>query len=416
MTHTNNRWQTWMAVALAVVSSVALGHADDWYQFLGPNRNGTSDETRLAESFPASGPKILWREPLGVGMSGVVVGNGAAFTLSQDDAKQYVVCLDAASGVQRWKTPVAPAYENAMGNGPRATPTLTGKHAFVLTGEGILAALEARTGKLLWSQNCPKLLGGKPAEYGMASSPLIVNDVVVIQSAGRGSSVAAFDIRTGDLRWKSGRGAAGYSSPIVTTVNKKRQVIAYTASGAAGIDPENGEQLWSYPFETDYDCNTATPVVLKAAQILISSGENHGSTILNISNSSRPEVEWESLGRTSQLRSEWQTPVVVDGHLYGMDNIGSAGPITNLVCLNLADMSTAWKENRFGKSNLTAADGKLFISTMKGELVIVKATPDAFTETARASVLGMTRQAPVIANGRLYLRDDKEVVCINIRK
>ena len=126
---------------------------------------------------------------------------------------------------------------------------------------------------------------------------------------------------------------------------------------------------------------------------------------------------WESIGRTSVLRAEWQTPVLLDGYLYGMDNVGSAGPVTNLVCVRAEDGEQMWNQRRFGKSNLVAADGKLFISTMKGELVLVKASPKAFTEVSRATILSQqTRQAPVIANGMLYLRDNTEIVCLKIKK
>lgn len=186
-----------------------------------------------------------------------------------------------------------------------------------------------------------------------------------------------------------------------------------------GIDPDRGEQLWDYPFETEYDCNTASPIQLSDNTILISAGENHGSVILEITNSDDGMIAkpiWESLGKKSVLRAEWQTPAIADDHLFALDNNGSAGPITNLVCVRIADGKQVWIKKRFGKSNLTMADGKLFISTMKGELAIVKVSVEEFSETARAEILGMTRQAPVIANGMLYLRDNEEVVCIDVRK
>jgi outer membrane protein assembly factor BamB len=409
-------------LGLAATLLLAMGwcsctFADDWPQFLGPQRNGQSAETGLTDTFAASGPKVVWRTALGVSMSGIAVSDGVAFTLFQDDASQFAVALNAETGDEKWRTRLAPAYENAMGNGPRATPTIAAGVAYVYTGEGILAALKCDSGETLWSVNCPKSLGGKPAEYGVACSPLVVGDAVVVQVGSARASVAAFDIGSGKLKWSAGSGTAGYSSPALVPVNGKQQLVAFVGADVLGIAPETGDVLWSYPYQTDYDCNTATAVALGDGQVLVSSGENHGTTILKPASAkgAAPEVVWQSLGRSSLLRAEWQTPVVIDGYLYGLDNVGSAGPITNLVCLNLADRSHAWRQDRFGKSNLTAADGKLFISTMKGELVIVSATADGFHETARASVLGMTRQAPVIANGRLYLRDDAEVVCIDVR-
>jgi outer membrane protein assembly factor BamB len=197
-----------------------------------------------------------------------------------------------------------------------------------------------------------------------------------------------------------------------------KQIVSFIGAAVVGIAPADGLELWNHAFETEYGCNIAVPRQLNDSSLLISSGENHGSAILKVTASGDTwlvEEAWTSFGKGSVLRSEWQTPVETNGYLFGMDNIGSAGPITNLVCVNIASGKQVWIKKRFGKSNLTLADGKLFISTMNGELVIVKAVEGGFQETARATVLGMTRQAPVIANGQLYLRDDNEVVCIDIR-
>jgi hypothetical protein len=199
----------------------------------------------------------------------------------------------------------------------------------------------------------------------------------------------------------------------------QNQLVSLTAAGAAGMDPASGEVLWQFPFPTEYDCNTASPVQIDDTSVLISAGENHGSVILSVTGKgtdwTTKEV-WSSLGKDSQLRAEWQTPVIHDGHLYGLDNSGSAGPITNLVCIRLKDQKTMWQKPRFGKSNLILADGKLFLTTMGGELVIVAASPSEFQELGRATVLETTRQAPSLADGFLFVRDDHEVLCIDVRE
>ena len=391
--------------------------AEDWPQFLGPARNGVSAETKLIETFPEEGPEILWRQPLGTSMSGIAVSDGVAYTLYQNEDQQ-LVAMDALTGETKWTTPIAPAYENAMGNGPRATPAVHDGMVYAFSGEGILAAVEAASGKMKWSVNTPKDLVCKPAEYGMASSPLVTGDSIIVQVGSHRGTVAAFDRTTGKRKWVAGEGYAGYSSPVLTTLAGKEQIVALVGAEVMGIDPADGKMLWNHEFITDFNCNTATPVRLDEGSLLISAGENHGSMILKITSEDgalSAEEGWSSLGKDSVLRAEWQTPVQLDGHVYALDNVGGAGPITNLVCLRVADGEVAWGVPRFGKSNLILADGKLFISTMRGELVIVTATPDSFQETGRAVVLGSTRQAPVIANGRLYLRDDKEVVCVNVK-
>lgn len=393
-------------------------HADDWPQFLGPTRNGQSDEKKLISSFPKDGPKVIWKSMLGVSMSGVAVAGDRLFTLFQDDSKQYAVCLKTQDGSEVWKTELAPLYENGMGNGPRATPSISAGKVMVSTGEGILVALDEVTGKKLWSVNVPESLDAKPSEYGMSCSPLIVDSIVVVHAGSASAAVAGFDLETGMLVWKCGVGNAGYSSPVLMTLAGTTQAVSFTASGVVGINPKTGDQLWAFDFPTEYDCNTANPVQLSPNELLISAGENHGSVMLTLQPDGkdfRVEEVWSSLGKDSQLRAEWQTPVVIDGHLYGLDNSGSAGPITNLVCIRLKDQKTVWQKSRFGKSNLIAADGRLFLTTMEGEVVIVEASPAGFKELGRATVMETTRQAPALSNGRLFVRDDKQVICIDVR-
>ena len=396
----------------------ADANAGDWAQFLGPDRNGVSAETGLVTAWPPSGPKIVWRTPLGVSMSGVAVANGSAWTMFQDENNQYVACLNAADGKERWRTAVAPMYENGMGNGPRSTPTVVDDKVYAFTGEGILVALKAADGKQLWSIDVPKSLSGKPNEYGVSCSPIVTEEHVIVHSGTKTAAVAAFGIADGKLAWKAGSGNAGYSSPVIMKLGGQPQIVSLTGTGAVGLDPASGKVQWSYSFPTEYDCNTASPVQIDEEHILISAGENHGSVVLAVKSdkpSGKAEEVWSSLGKDSQLRAEWQTPVIHEGHLYGLDNSGSAGPITNLVCIRLEDHKTVWQKNRFGKSNLILADGKLFLTTMAGEVVIVEATPKEFHELGRATVMETTRQAPMIANGHLFVRDDKEVVCIDVK-
>ncbi len=409
----------WLSSAFVVMLAAVEARAEDWNQFLGKHRNGVSSEKSLISEWPADGPSIAWRTPLGVSMSSVVVSGGQAFTLFQDESDLYVVALNAADGKELWRTKFAAAYENAMGNGPRATPTVADGRLFVFTGEGILAAFNLKDGQELWKVNVPSTLKGEASEYGMSCSPLVVRNMVIVHTGSSDAAVAAFDTKAGKALWKSATGKAGYSSPVLMTVAGKEQIVTLTADGAFGLETTDGQVLWKSPFPTEYDCNTACPVQLGPSEVLISAGENHGAAVLQIAkngDSFSAEEVWSSYGKDSQLRAEWQTPVIHDGHLYGLDNSGSAGPITNLVCIRLKDHKTVWQKARFGKSNLILADGKLFLTTMNGEVVIVDASPKEFKELGRATIMETTRQAPTLANGYLFVRDDKEVICIDVRK
>jgi outer membrane protein assembly factor BamB len=350
-------------------------------------------------------------------MSGLAVSRGRALTLVQRDGRQWLVALRADTGEEIWRTDLAPAYRNAMGDGPRATPSIDGDRVVVFTGEGILAAVDFRDGKLLWSHGTVAELGGKEAEYGMASSPLVVGDRVVVTVGAPRATLAAYEVQTGRLSWTAGSDPAGYSSPAVLNVGGREQLVAFTGNSALGVVPSTGAVLWRYPYVTNYECNIATPLAHNG-RVFLSSGENHGSVLLELM--PRGDVfdlrpVWESQGPASVMRNEWQTSLRWDGYLYGMDNVGGAGPITHLTCIDASTGQRKWQQLRFGKGNLIAGDGKLFISTMKGELVIVRATPERYDELGRANVLGSTRQAPALAGGRLFVRDDQEIVCVDVR-
>lgn len=403
------------ATAELTVSSVT---AADWPQFLGPARNGISSETDLIDEWPADGPKEVWRVDGGVGMSGVVIRGDIACTMIQTGGQQRVVTMNAATGALKWSTPVAVEYTNGQGDGPRGTPSIVSESVFVFTGDGTLARLSLADGNVEWTHNVLKRHGGRTADYGMACSPLVVGDLVVVTAGTTGGTVVACDIKTGEPRWTSGRGeSAGYSSPTVLDISGRTQIVAFKGASVSGIDLKSGGELWRYPYVTDYDCNITTPILVDG-NVLISSGENHGSTMLKIgakSDDFKVSRIWESTGGGSAMRNEWQTAIHLDGYLYAFDNVGSAGPVTHLVCIKAATGEPVWRKNRFGKGNMIAADGKLFASTMKGELVVVRATPDGYEELGRSNVIGTTRQAPALANGHLFLRDSNEIVCLDVR-
>ena len=396
-------------------SRLALG--DDWAQFLGPNRNGVSAETGLLDAWPDGGPKVVWRKPGGVGMSAVVVVGGQAITTVQGE-NQSVVSLDAATGKRNWLTEIAPAYKNAQGDGPRSTPAVKDGRVFVLTGEGILAALSLSDGTILWKKEALKDSGGRVAEFGMACSPLVVGKRVIGTLGGRRGSTVAFDAESGKTLWSSGSDPAGYSSPALVKIGGKDFAAVFNGKGLVGLNPADGAPQWKYSFPTDFDCNIATPLAYKN-QVFISAGENHGSVMVRpVKQGSEYSTDesWTSLGVSSILRSGWQTGIVDGNHLYSFDNVGAAGPIMHLTCIDLDSGKRVWQKTRFGKGNLVAADGKLFISTMKGELVIAKINSNEYEELGRGKYFRMTRQAPTLSDGRLYIRDDHEIICIDVRR
>jgi outer membrane protein assembly factor BamB len=352
-------------------------------------------------------------------MSGLAISGRKLFTLVQNDNRQWLVCLDAQTGKPNWEKDLAPAYRNQMGDGPRATPAVAGNTVYVFTGEGILAALKTADGKIVWQKNLVSQFGGKPADYGMAGSPLVVGKRVVVTVGAPQATVVAVEGDTGEVAWKAGQDSpAGYSSPVVLKIANRYVLAAFHGEGGLGLDPESGDELWSYPYVTDFACNIATPLAVDGG-VFLSAGENHGSVLLGLKpQGSKFDVSevWTSQGPQSVLRNEWQTSILLAGYLYGFDNVGGAGPISHLTCIDARTGERQWQQARFGKGNLIAADGKLLISTIQGELVVVNANPIKFEELGRKMVIGKTRTAPALAGGLLYLRDEREIVCLDVRK
>lgn len=413
------RFSLWCYILVACTTNLQAAEPapHGWPQFLGPARNGVSSETRLIDAFGPQGPKVVWRVPGGGGMSGIAVDGNQAVTMLERDREQTVVAFNLTDGTELWSQSIAGAFRNPMGAGPRATPTIADGAIFVFTGEGILAALDQKSGKPQWQQNVVSDFGGKPAEYGMACSPLVVDGLAIVTAGVKGASVVAYHTKSGQLAWQCGDDSAGYSSPALLNVGGRRQIVAFTGQSAIGLDPKSGTQLWRYQYTTDFDCNIATPLAV-GDNVFISSGENHGCALLAL----KPQGEvfqvteaWKSFGPTSVMRNEWQTSILLDGFLYGLDNVGGAGPVTNLNCVNVKTGTRVWQKQRFGKGNLIAADGKLYIATVNGDLVIVRANPEKFEELSRAKLFEGTRQAPSLHDGRLYLRDSTEIICVDIR-
>jgi outer membrane protein assembly factor BamB len=403
-------------------SGVALAQSKNatrnWPQFLGPDRNGISSETGLIDRFPETGPVELWRVPGGVGMSGLALSDGRLVTLVQKEGDQRLLSLNATTGETHWEQVLAPEYMNGMGNGPRATPAIAEGMIFSYTGEGVLTAVNFADGKVVWSKNAVADLKGNVADYGMASSPLVVDQLVFVTVGAPKATVAAYEVGTGKLAWTSGDDPAGYSSPALLSIGGQKQLVVYSGASILGMRPETGAVLWRHPYETNFDCNVVTPLAVKD-RIFVSSGENHGSVMLGlVPKGDKFDVLeiWKSQGTKSVLRNEWQTSIYLDGFLYGFDNVGAAGPVTHLTCINAATGERVWQRLRFGKGNLIAADGKLFMSTLNGEIIIARATTTGYEELGRAQVLNSTRTAPALLNGLIYLRDNEEIVCLDVRK
>lgn len=399
---------------ILLTAALPLGAAD-WPNWLGPHRNGASPETGLLTNWPKTGPKVLWKVPGGEGYSTVAVALGRAVTQVQHDGGEYVLALDAAKGTKLWETKIADGYKNQYGDGPRATPTIAGGFIYTQSVKGPLTCLDAEKGTIVWSVDLLKEYGAKNLSWGLSASPLVEGDLVYALPGGKGAGVAAFDKKTGKLAWKLGDDQAGYATPMPVTVAGQKQIIFFTASGLLAVTPDQGKELWRVAWKTGYDCNICTPLLVGKDHLFVSSGEEVGCALFKLS-ATAPDIVWESKGPESVMLNYWANAVEHNGYLYGISGEFNDRKM-DLNCVDVKTGKLIWSEKNLGKATLMLADGHLFITTKKGDLLLVPANPAKFEQKARITLLAEgCRTAPTIADKRLYLRDQKNIYCLDIAK
>ncbi len=397
-------------ILLPIFSAVAV--ADEWPRWRGPNQDGISTETGLLAEWPEGGPPELWRADVGIGFSGVTVAGGKACTQFSDGDNEILACFDAITGEERWRAEIGKHWDNSFRDfdGPRATPTVDGGRIYAGAAHGAIRCLDLDTGETLWSRFLAEEMDGKTPGHGYVMTPLIDGDRVFLNPGGKdGKSVVALDKETGEILWTNLDDKAAYAAPIAIDVDGQRQIVFFTAKGVVGVAPDDGAELWRYPWETRYDINAATPLY-SAPYLFIASEYDHGSALLKLSaadGAAKVEEVWVS----DNMQNQMSTSVLVDGHLYGFHR-------SFLSCLDFATGEEKWRERGFGVGSLTVADGKLLVLGDKGQLALAEISPDGYREISRADgIVGGNRtwSVPTVADGRLYLRDEEKLVCLDLR-
>ncbi len=380
----------------------------DWLHYRGPTMNGISPEKGWSAQFPPTGPKQLWKAELGTGTASVTVSGDRVFCMGNLSGSDVVQCLDAKTGRGIWRHQFPLELDpNMFEGGPRATPTIDGARVFTVSHQGDLWCLDAATGKKIWYKHYQKDLGGRRPQWGYAGSPTIDGNVVLLDVGAPGGSTVALDKTSGNVVWKSGDDEAGYASPVVATVGGKKTIVILKAAHLVGLDAAGGKELWRTEWKTEYDVNAATPIVV-GDRVLITSGYNHGASLIGISGGKAREI-WKN----KNLREHFNSPVVVQDSIYGVDGNAGGG---NLVCLDLATGASKWVEKSTKGGSLIASDGKLILLTEKGELVIADASSAAFHALSRAPVLsGRCWVQPVLSGGRLFVKNNAgSLLCLDL--
>jgi outer membrane protein assembly factor BamB len=346
---------------------------------------------------------------LGEGYSAFSVVGNRVYTMGQRGERQYVIALDAASGKKVWEVAAGGSFRERRGHGPRGTPTTDGDRLYALAADGTLVCLEAATGKQVWTQNVVEKFGASVIHWGISESPLIDGDRVIVTPGGRGAAVVALDKKTGGLVWKSQSDEAGYSSPIVFDLGGKRQIATLTGEAAIGLNAANGELLWRYDKVSNRTANIATPI-FHDGHVFVSTDYGTGCALLKLT----PQgggVKADEVYFSREMKNHYSSSVLVGEHLYGFNS-------QILTAMRLRDGEVAWRDRSVGKGSVTYAEGHLYCFSERGVMGLVEATPEGYREKSRFSIPPgefNTWTPPVIANGHLYLREQDNLYCYDIK-
>jgi outer membrane protein assembly factor BamB len=402
--------------------SITVASAADWPQWLGPNRDARTSE-KIA---PWKGDlKIAWRKPVaGEGNSSPVVAGGRVYLHTKPSPKQEALtAFDAKTGDELWRKSYArEPVKTFYGNGPRATPTVADGRVYTFGLSGLLTCFDAEKGTQLWQIDTKKDFKPRPLLFGPACSPLVEGDAVLLNVGAKGASIVAFDKVKGDVLWKVLDDGPSYSSPIIFGKGDDRQAVFLTQEGLVSVNPKDGALFWRSPLKDKIFESSTTPV--RAGDILIGSSITAGSVGLTLeAKDGKPAVspKWKN----PALTCYFSTPVPVgDEYIYmvigelDLNPFAKKKPSASLRCVELATGNEKWKKAGVGTyhaSLMRTGDNKLLMLEEGGDLVLLDPNPKEYRELARGHICGETWAHPAVANGRLYIRDAKELICVELK-
>jgi outer membrane protein assembly factor BamB len=405
-----------MALRLAIATALLLhtvAAAQDWPQILGPGRNGIYTGPPITPSFPRSGPPRLWQRDVGAGCAGPAVAAGKLVLFHRVNNRETVEAMDAASGKTLWMFDYPTSYRDDFGfdEGPRAVPVISSGRVFTHGADGWLHGIDFATGKKLWGVDTRRVFDAPKGYFGVASSPIVDGERVMVNVGGKTGGIVAFDAATGQTLWTSTSDEASYSAPVMADIAGQRTAVFFTRTGLVAINPADGAVRYQYRWRARMaaSVNAAAPIVVKD-QIFLSASYGTGAVLLQVANNAVKPV-WSG---DESMSNHYSTSVYKDGYLYGFEGRQEFGQ--SLRCVELATGKVMWNVDGFGAGTLLIAGDSLVITRESGELAMAAVSPKAFRFNARAQLIpGVVRAYPALADGRYFVRNDRQLSAYDLR-
>jgi len=417
-----------LTTLLASTILTATSHADDWPQWQGPHRDAISQEHGLLKEWPKDGPALAWEtKGLGGGDSAPSVAAGQIFGMGNRGEDEVVWALSEKDGKELWATRLGPAFKQRPSQGkegPACTPTVDGDRVYVEGLGGALACLEAKGGKILWQISLTGDLGGRPPMWSYRESPLVEGEKLICTPGGEGATMVALDKLSGKTIWKSQSAAAAgaaYSSPIAITFEGQRQYVQFAAKALLGVAAANGKVLWTYARPSNGMGISCSTPVYHDGELFASSAYGAGGGLVRLVKDADGGIKAEEVYATKKMQNHHGCMVLLDGALYGA-NGGNEGGF--LACLDFQTGKVLWDgredaQKRAPKGSIAFADGRLYYRTEKGTVLLIEPSPKEYLERGRFEQPERTKQPawahPVIANGKLYVRDQETLFCYDVK-
>jgi outer membrane protein assembly factor BamB len=403
-----------LVIGSAIVALASGIAAEDWPQFLGPERNGVYRGPALAESWGPQGPRAAWRKTVGQGFSGPVVVQGRVIVFHRIGNEEIVDAIDAKTGTAQWRYAYPTSYRDDFGfdEGPRAAPVVVNGVIYTFGAEGQLHAIDLAKGTRVWSIDTMQRFGVPKGFFGAAGSPLVEDGRVLANIGGPKAGIVAFDAKSGKVLWSGTDATASYSSAVGATIAGRRYAIFLTRAGLAGLDPATGQVMFQRPWRARIaaSVNSATPLVI-GDLIFVSAEYGPGAGVLQLEGSTLREL-WTS---DDVLSNHYATSVHREGFLYGFHGRQEFGQSFRAVELRTGKVR--WSQERFGAGTVTLAGDRLVVLRESGELIIAPALPDAFKPVARAQILPATVRAyPALSDGFLFARNETVLISLDLRR